>query len=101
MNDISPNAPIGRTGFSSIGRVADPGTGRHQAPAPNRRADQVQLSQVAQMFSRLREIPVIRDDLVAHVRSEVQAGTYDIERKMGIAVDEMIKDVDEWPTDVF
>jgi len=57
--------------------------------------DQLDISQEADMVSRLRELPGIRHDLVARIRSEIEAGTYETDEKLDIALGRMLDEMGE------
>ena len=54
--------------------------------------DQVSLSDSARIFSAAKENP-IRQDLVARVKAEIAAGTYETEAKFDAAVDAAFADL--------
>lgn len=62
--------------------------------APGREADRVEVSQVASMLSKLKNLPEVRQDLVAKVRAELAAGTYDTEEKLDGALDALLDDIE-------
>lgn len=75
---------------AGIGRTADRG-----APASIARGgDQVELSQLASVLQRLRNLPV-REELVDRVRQEVAQGQYDTPEKLDAALDELLRDESE------
>lgn len=58
-----------------------------------RGTDRVEVSAMALYVSKLQQLPAVRADLVARVRSEINAGVYDTDERMNAAMDEMMKDV--------
>jgi len=56
-------------------------------------ADQLDISPEADLISRAREVPGIRQDLVDRIRSEIQAGTYETEEKLNIALDRLLDEI--------
>ncbi len=68
------------------------GPHRVQGPAPQQPsgpiqgADQLDISAEAEMISRIRDVPDIRADRVAEIRHQIEAGTYETEDKLELAV---------------
>lgn len=58
-----------------------------------RSSDQVEVSSMATYLSKLSQLPPIRSDLVASVRSQIEAGTYDTPEKMEFALGELLRDL--------
>jgi hypothetical protein len=58
-----------------------------------RGADRVEVSSMALYLSKLQQLPAIREDLVARVRAEIEAGTYDTDEKITAAFGEALRDV--------
>ncbi len=75
------------------------GTNRtHQAQAtPSRphflEADQLDISHEADFLSRVRELPEIRADRVADIKAQIEAGTYETEQKLDVAVDRLLDEL--------
>ena len=49
-------------------------------------ADQLDISPEADMICRIREMPDIRADRVAEIRSQIASGVYETDEKLDIAV---------------
>lgn len=64
------------------------------APRVQREGDRVEVSDMARLMQRLRDTPEIREDLVARIRAEIDAGTYETAEKLSSAIDAMIADAD-------
>ena len=56
-------------------------------------ADTVEISLQAKVASTLANVPPIRADLVARVKSEIQAGTYETPEKLDAALDGLMKEL--------
>jgi negative regulator of flagellin synthesis FlgM len=56
-------------------------------------ADQLDISPEADLVSRAREIPDVRQGLVDRIRSEIQAGTYDTDEKLDLAMDRLLDEI--------
>lgn len=59
------------------------------------RRDRVDLSQLARLRSRLKELPPVRTELVEQIRSEIDAGDYETADKIEKAVDEIARELAE------
>ena len=44
---------------------------------------------------RARDLPEVRTDLVRRIRAEIEAGTYETEERLNVAVERMLKDLRE------
>lgn len=87
MSDVSP---IGRPGLSALNRMNQPPQRTVQATANARGRDQVELSQTAQMLSKIHELPDIRQGLVDRVRTEIQNGSYETPEKLEAALQQLL-----------
>lgn len=75
--------------------------GPHQAQAIQPRAiteplghvDQVDISPVAEMVSRVGDLPEIRADRVAEIRAQLAAGVYETDAKMDIALGRLLDEI--------
>lgn len=57
--------------------------------------DVVEISTVAKLAAKVQDIPDIRTDLVARVKQEIAAGTYETEERLEIAIDRLSEDLFE------
>ena len=55
--------------------------------------DQLDISREADLVSRIREIPDIRTDRVAEIRAAIEAGEYETEEKLDIAVSRLLDEI--------
>lgn len=78
---IAPQ-PVEPQGSSAVPR-ADP---------PSQPADTVEISSQALMASKIADLPATRADLVARVRAEIQAGTYETPEKLDIAIQRLMEE---------
>lgn len=87
----------GSSGVGSVGR-AEPreiAPERVVAAAPVQRGeDQLELSEASRLLARLRGLPEIRQDLVDQVRAQIEAGTYETDEKLDVAIEAMLDDVE-------
>lgn len=89
MTDISPAS------LSAAGRVEQHriSPARRLAPGTDalasRPSDRVELSAHARFLAKMREMPMIREDLVARVRDEIASGQYDTRERLNLALRSM------------
>ncbi len=63
------------------------------SPQPISSGDQLDISEAGQAAAKMSEVPDIRSDLVARVRSEIANGTYDTAEKFDVAIDRMLDEI--------
>ncbi len=90
MSEVSPiNRPVAPT--------LDPQTRtartKPQADTTTRGEDQVQLSNTAQLLSKIADLPDVRQELVDRVKASIAEGTYDTEDKADAAIDGLLEDI--------
>ena len=91
MSDISPINRTSAAGLDPASRSKKPDA---QSTAPASRGnDSVQLSTVAQMLSKINQLPAIRQDLVDQVKNQIANGTYETQNKLNTAVQNVLKDL--------
>ena len=64
-----------------------------EASAAPEQTDTVEISLQAQMASKAADIPPIRADLVARVKAEIEAGTYETPEKLAAAVTRLLEEL--------
>ncbi len=76
-------------GAPHMGRAAQPA-----APSPGASIqDELQLSSEAQLIEKVHQLPEIREELVARIRAEIAAGTYETDEKLEIAVGRLLDEI--------
>ncbi|MCA9307374.1 MAG: flagellar biosynthesis anti-sigma factor FlgM [Phycisphaerales bacterium] len=85
-NNTRHAAPIDRAQRSSQAVTPD------QSNRTPDSVDQVQLSDHARWLDRLRDLPV-RSDLVDRIKSEIAAGTFDIDARIDQAANALANDL--------
>ncbi len=70
-------------------KAARPNTAS-QGPA---QADQLDISHEADMASRMRDIPEVRQELVSQIRAQIESGTYETDEKLSVAVDRLFDEI--------
>ena len=64
----------------------------HAAAAPVAQ-DVIEISTAAKLAAMVRDIPDVRTDLVALVKAEIQAGTYETPERIEKAIDGLMADL--------
>jgi negative regulator of flagellin synthesis FlgM len=67
-----------------------------QAPSTSPYAggvDQLDISPEADFVAQARDLPEIREDRVASIRAQIQAGTYDTPEKLDIALSRLLDEI--------
>lgn len=91
MADI---APIGRPTPTSLGRsgsTANPSTNNNASPS--RGSDSVELSNHAQLLSRLAGLPDVRQELVDEIRAAISEGSYETPDKIDAVIDALAEEL--------
>ena len=70
-----------------------PVTPNAPAAAAQNVSDVVEISTAAALAAKIHEIPDVRADLVARVKQEIKAGTYETPEKIDAAVDKLLDDL--------
>lgn len=77
--------------------ISAPHTARNSQPTATSRtaapADEVQISSAGQFLDRLSDVPAIRSDRVAQIRSQLAAGTYLTDEKLSLALDRLLNEI--------
>ena len=55
--------------------------------------DQVDISPEAELVSQVHDLPDIRADRVADIRAQIEAGTYETEAKLDVAVGRLLDEI--------
>jgi anti-sigma28 factor (negative regulator of flagellin synthesis) len=93
MSEINPLGSTPGSGAAALGRAGRSGPEVTTRTVPVRSGDKVELSQHAQMLSRLSKLPDIRADLVDRVRRQIADGNYETSDKVDAAVDKLADDL--------
>ncbi len=56
-------------------------------------ADQLDISQEADLISRVRDLPDVRADRVAELRAAIASGTYETADKLEVAVERLLDEI--------
>ena len=81
------NGPSSIHGPQSLsGPTRTQGAAAQKSAEPLHGADQLDISHEAEMASRASEAGSVRTDRVADIRAQIQAGTYETQEKLDVAV---------------
>ncbi|HPY68504.1 MAG TPA: flagellar biosynthesis anti-sigma factor FlgM [Planctomycetota bacterium] len=86
-----PTPPSGAEGVSE--RLVRPEPAAKTDPVQGQ--DRVEISEVARWKAKLAEIPAVRETLVAAIRAEIEAGSYETEDKIRIAAERLLAELRE------
>lgn len=90
MSDIAPINSPSAAAYSQSGRIEKPAA---PAAETSRGSDQVDLSSTARIFAQLNDTTGVRQELVARIREEIEAGTYETPEKLDAAVEGLAQDL--------
>ncbi len=75
----------------------DAANGTHQtsevASNPAAGADEISISQEANLLSQIEDIPDVRQERVDQIRAEIASGVYETEERMDIAVSRLLDEI--------
>jgi anti-sigma28 factor (negative regulator of flagellin synthesis) len=88
INNVGSNSPIQKISSTPVQKQT-------QASAPNKPslADRVELSGVGHLLGTLKA--GVRADKVAAVKAQIEAGTYEDDKKLDVAVDRLLDDLNK------
>ncbi len=90
MSDISP---VHRPSAVTLDPQVRPGRTQPHADTATRGEDQVELSNTAQLLSKLHGLPEVRQDLIDRVRAAIADGSYETQDKTDAAIDSLLDDI--------
>ncbi|MEO0514730.1 MAG: flagellar biosynthesis anti-sigma factor FlgM [Planctomycetota bacterium] len=91
MSDIAPlNGPSAASSYLPSGRIERPAVSTNDV---SRGSDQIELSDTAKILAKLADLPEVREDLVARVRTEIADGTYETSEKLDAAIEGLAEDL--------
>jgi len=64
-----------------------------RSQAPVEQDDVVEISKVAEMLGKIRDLPDIRAEKVSAIREAIELGTYDEQGKLDVAIDRLLEDL--------
>ncbi len=75
---------------SSPGRAGT--TSPSGANAAGNTQDQVEISQIAHFLSKISDIPAVRSEKIDEIRQGLEAGTYDVDARLGEAISRLLSE---------
>ena len=63
------------------------------AGAPEGISDVVEITTASALAAKVHQVPEVRADLVARVKNEIEAGTYETPERLDAAVEKLLEDV--------
>lgn len=90
MSEVSPiHRPVAPTLDPQV-RPSRSQTSTHTA---SRGKDHVELSDKAQLLSKIADLPDIRHDLVDRIKASIADGSYETEDKTDAAIESLLEDI--------
>ena len=90
MSDVSP---IHRPSAPTLDPQVRPSKSQSHTDSPTRGEDQVELSNTAQLLSKIAELPDVREDLINRIKASIADGSYETEDKTDAAIDALLEDI--------
>lgn len=90
MSEVSP---IHRPAAPALDPQVRPSRTPAHAATTTRGEDQVELSNTAQLLSKLRDLPEVRQDLIGRVRASIADGSYESDDKTDAAIESLLEDI--------
>ena len=87
VHGIQPTGAAG--GIEPTGGV----TPTRAMPEAEATFDTVEISTAAKLAAKVREVPDVRAGLVAQVRSEIEAGTYETAERLDVAINRLMDEL--------
>jgi anti-sigma28 factor (negative regulator of flagellin synthesis) len=87
VNNVGSNSPVQKIVTNPVQKQVPAG-----APKQLRATDRLELSGVSHLLNSLKSND-IRADKVAAIKSQIDAGTYEDDKKVNVAVDRLLDDL--------
>jgi negative regulator of flagellin synthesis FlgM len=87
VNPLSGNSPVEKIAAKPVRKEI-----AANSATPTPKSDRVELSGVNHLLAALKTND-IRADKVAEIRAQIEAGTYETDKKLDIAVDRLLDDL--------
>jgi flagellar biosynthesis anti-sigma factor FlgM len=88
VGNASQNSPVQKLASQPIQKQIPA-----DAPPQMRATDKVELSGVGHLMQALRANADVRADKVAAIKAQIEAGTYEDDKKLDVAVDRLLDDL--------
>jgi negative regulator of flagellin synthesis FlgM len=88
---------INKIGATGVIRPFEPSISRAQAVDAQREevTDRVEFSALAVLRAKYCDMPEVRGNLVARIREQIKAGTYETPERWDQAIDNLMEDLDK------
>jgi flagellar biosynthesis anti-sigma factor FlgM len=88
VNNVGQSSPVQKLTSNPIHKSI-PADAPKQLPA----SDRLELSGVSHLLTALKSNSDVRTDKVAEIKAQIEAGNYEDDKKLDIAVDRMLDDL--------
>lgn len=88
VNGVGPNQPVNKLAPTPVSKQIPA-----DAPKQLRATDKVELSGVGHLLKSLKAGADFRADKVASIKAQIEAGAYEDDKKLDVAVDRMLDDL--------
>ena len=88
VNNVGQSSPVEKIVNNPIQKTI-PADAPKQLPA----TDRLELSGVSHLLKALKANSDVRTDKVAEIKAQIEAGTYEDEKKLDVAVDRLLDDL--------
>ena len=88
VNNVGRNSPVNKIVSNPV-QKAIPADAPKQLPA----TDRLELSGVSHLLKALKSNGDVRTDKVAEIKAALEAGTYEDDKKLDVAVDRLLDDL--------
>ena len=88
VNNVGQSSPVEKIVNNPIQKTI-PADAPKQLPA----TDRLELSGVSHLLQALKSNSDVRTDKVAQIKAQIEAGTYEDEKKFDVAVDRLLDDL--------
>jgi anti-sigma28 factor (negative regulator of flagellin synthesis) len=88
VNNVGSNSPVSKIVSNPV-QKSIPADAPKQLPA----SDRLELSGVSHLLKTLKSNGDVRTDKVAEIKAALEAGTYEDDKKLDIAVDRLLDDL--------
>jgi negative regulator of flagellin synthesis FlgM len=90
MSNVSP---LHRPAAPTLDPQVRPSKPQASVDTARRGEDQVELSDKAQLLSKIADLPDIRQDMIDRVKASIADGSYETEDKTDAAIDNLLEDI--------
>ena len=88
VNNVGSNSPVNKIVNNPVQKTI-PTDAPKQLPA----ADRLELSGVSHLLKTLKSNGDVRTDKIAEIKSAIESGTYEDDKKLDVAVDRLLDDL--------